>query len=425
MNQNLASQEIKQKTQGVGRSDLGLWWQRHQKTVLRLAIGVMGVLAVLKLGDEFRRLLWDTTRAGAFDLRDYHMLVHGWFSEIDVLRVYDVAIYPPATYLILWPLIGWLDLDPARVFWAVTTVVVMAWLALCVVRASGAQKPLERTFVILLLLSMNAAGVAIGNGQLILHILPCVVAALLLARANPSWVRDLVIAGLFLFSLVKPTISAPFFWILLFTSNRSLRAVVLVIIGYVATTMVAVSFQEGSLLAVIKMLFFGGLHHTAIVGGYANVHNWLAAFGLQEYKMYASLFLFVGSGLWIFSNRRVNIWLLIGVTALIARFWTYHRVYDDVLILLPMIVLFRIACHPSHKGQRNYAAGILLAVTVFVMLWPAQLLVLPDPWGLVFRSSHAVVWLVVLGFLLREVFIQNTTLIEAKDLNYQVAVHAS
>ena len=65
----------------------------------------------------------------------------------------------------------------ARLLWAATGLVALAWLAWRMVWVSGAQTALERAFVALMLLSMNATGVAIGNGQVIVHILALLVAA--------------------------------------------------------------------------------------------------------------------------------------------------------------------------------------------------------------------------------------------------------
>ena len=44
-----------------------------------------------------------------------------------------------------------------------------------------------------------------------------------------------------------------------------------------------------------------------------------------------SLILLGGLGAWVYRFRRVDVWLLIGVSAVIARLWTYHRTYDDLL----------------------------------------------------------------------------------------------
>ena len=53
---------------------------------VRVALAAMAVLAVLKLGDEFRRLLFDMGDNGAVDLRHRHKEVLAWFSGAPVYK---------------------------------------------------------------------------------------------------------------------------------------------------------------------------------------------------------------------------------------------------------------------------------------------------------------------------------------------------
>ena len=62
-----------------------------------------------------------------------------------------------------------------------------------VLRESKAITPLERVFVALMPLSMYATGATIGNGQLIIHLLPALLFGLLLLYSRPSgWRTDLL-----------------------------------------------------------------------------------------------------------------------------------------------------------------------------------------------------------------------------------------
>jgi len=56
---------------------------------------------------------------------------------------------------------------------------------------------------------------------------------LLLQSKESSWHQDLLAGALVLIALVKPTVAAPFFWIVLFVPGR-LRPAMIVSIGYVA-----------------------------------------------------------------------------------------------------------------------------------------------------------------------------------------------
>jgi hypothetical protein len=106
-------------------------------------------------------------------------------------------------------------------------------------------------------------------------------------------------------------------------------------------------------------------------------------------------------GAWVYRHRRLDRWILLGATATFARLWTYHRVYDDVLIFLAEIALFRISRGMGEAGARDpRLADLLLFVTAIAMLCPARLLELPAPVGSLFRGGHALTWAAVLAFLI-------------------------
>ena len=53
-------------------STLGSWWANHDRPLLRIAVSLMLVAAIVWLGYEFWRLLWQQGRWGAIDLRIFH-----------------------------------------------------------------------------------------------------------------------------------------------------------------------------------------------------------------------------------------------------------------------------------------------------------------------------------------------------------------
>jgi len=225
-------------------------WAVHRRSLLQLAIILMAAAALVWLSYEFWRLLRQPGRWGAIDLKILHQVVRGWFAGQPVYSELKSAIHPPATYALLWPFLGWLDITPARWLWAVTTAAALGWLVYLVVQESGADTPLERAFVALIPCSMYATGAAIGNGQIIVHLLPMLVVGLvLLDRRSHAQRADLLASALILATFVKPTISVPFFWLVLFVPD-SLRPASLVALGYCVLTLFAVSFQNLTLTAL-------------------------------------------------------------------------------------------------------------------------------------------------------------------------------
>lgn len=128
-------------------------------------------------------------------------------------------------------------------------------------------------------------------------------------------------------------------------------------------------------------------------GNASNLHVWLGMLGLGEWIFPASLLVWLVLGFWIRHHRDADIRVLLGVAAIVACFWTYHRWYDDVLLLLPMVTLFRLA------KQGSAAAGVLLGAAVLLTLAPGGLFLLPPPLNSAYVFGQTVLWIVTLIIL--------------------------
>ena len=372
----------------------------------------MAPLAAAKLGDEMLRLVWRSGRTAAIDLTLRHTEVHAWFAGVPVYDRMRDAAYPPATYAILWPFLGWLALDPARWLWAATAVVALAAMSWLIVRESGADGTWERASVVLLLLAMNQTGVAVGNGQLVLHVLPALVAGLLLIqRGDGSWREDIAGAACVVFAMVKVTVAVPFLWLVLFSPSAAdddrrwpfrPRPALIVAGLYGALTVLAASFQPASLSAQLRDWLVVARDGAERGGDYGNLSAWLNEAGLGRLSVAAAVTCFIALGIWLYRYRRADLWVRLGVAGIVARLWTYHRVYDDVLVVLALVALVRIATAGDGEapGRRVRAAAVALLVTaMWFMLLPARLGTSPAPWRQLFEVSHTATWLGMLAFL--------------------------
>jgi hypothetical protein len=385
-------------------------WIAHKRLVLRTAVLAMSFAAVVWLGYEFYRLLWQPARIGpiqihpgAVDLEQRHEDLRHLFAGEPIYVVGRTAPYPPASLAMLWLFLGWLELVPAIRLWAATTVAMLGWLVCLSLRGSLADTPLEKLFVALIPLSMYATGATIGNGQLLVHLLPMLVTGLCLFASGPrGWPRDLLAASLVIFSLVKPSVAVPFFWIVLFTPGR-IRPALLVCLGYAALTLFAASFQDEGVFVLMEQWLGRATHISS--GASQRWSSWdlhvlMGALGLKGLIAPASLLLLGGLGLWAYLHRRVDPWVLIAVTGIVARLWTYHGWYDDLLILLPMIALFRwIKQRPGVDGY-SLLAGALLGTTLAVTIAPGGLYLLPAPFKTSYIGLQTLVWIADLAFLL-------------------------
>lgn len=388
-----------------------LWWARSQRQLMTAAVLLMAVLGVLWLGYQFWRLLWQpatlagrAVAPGGIDLLKRHEEIRLWFSGAPI----DYWIYPPASYVLLWPLIGWLEPGAVVALWAITSAVALVGLVVIAVRETRFQDQLQRLFVALLPLSMYAPGATIGNGQLDLHVLFAVVVGILMLRRAPvSWRRDVAGASLVLASLVKPNVSAPFFWLVAFSLGRW-RPAVLVAFGYLAATLTASAFQSGDFVQHLHGWMVSG-SNTVLRSSAPDGSDWptqlsrnslqyiLTLLGLQDWTQIVSLIVLAALGVWVYRHRRADIWTLLSVSAIVARLWTYHRWYDDLLLLLPLITLLRMI----RAEGANVMTGGLVVCVILAGLAPGGLFLLPLPWNGVYVVAQIAVWLAMLGCIIQ------------------------
>jgi hypothetical protein len=371
---------------------------RHRVGLLTAAIAVMAATATLGMIKAVTIIVSGSSDGDVVSF--FSELVPRWFAGLPVYSYSDHAVHLPATYALLWPIFGVLHAGAARWVWIALLFAALACLIYLTLRASGASSAAERIFVVLQPLSMYGVLFTIRTGQFGVFVLVLLIAGLsLLAAQPPSWKRDLIAAALLLLTLVKPTIAAPFIWLALFLPG-GFRTVLLIALGYAALTIAAVTFQPEDISTLFREWQMRSAE-LATSEGTANLHRWLSYLGLDQWILPASLAMLLAFGAWVYRNRGADLWLLLGVAALFARFWTYHRPYDDLLMLLPAVALFRSAKQSIPDSAAGLVAGVLLALLVTASLTPMRFLV---AWRfhLLTTTVIAVLWCATLVFLARQ-----------------------
>ncbi|MEM8504164.1 MAG: hypothetical protein AAF716_13545 [Cyanobacteria bacterium P01_D01_bin.1] len=420
------------RTKRTRMKSIEIFWARYGQRLLQIGIGLMIVAALWRLGLELPRLIGGEGEADAVDLISRHKEVGRWFTGLPVYGEMANGDYPPASHPMLWPWMGWLDRAATRWFWAVTTLLMLGWLGWLGLRESSATTRWEKAFFLLMPFALYPASAGVRVGQLATHLMPpLVVGMLMMTRSFPNGAvrsripkqqgltQDLLAAALVVFALVKPTVSAPFFWLVCFMPGRW-RPVLLVSFGYAALALFATLFQDGNLLS----LHMDWLSHAGTqlgTRGHASLHTWLEAIDRSDWMLSASLLLFGVMGLWAAIYRRARPWALLSVAAMVARFWVDHQVFDDVLLWIPLIALFRLTKLESVRWVR-LAAAVLFALNWFALMAPARFLSNDHPVSGVAIPIQTAIWMAVLVFFMmlahRDTFeephVDNGTII-AKD----------
>jgi hypothetical protein len=376
------------------RAAIAIWTPALRVVAIVLLLG-----ALFRIPVETYRLMFEPLgQSAASDLVKRHNEVAAWFEGRPFYGAIKSANYPPASYPVFWPFIGWgMQPETARIIWAATSLAALGWLTWGVVRASGAAAPVHRGFLAAAVLAAYAASASIRVGQTGIHLMALLVAAaLILARDRLGKRESILAALLMLVTLVKPTFSTPLVWLLVVRGG--IAATITIVFGYFALTLIAVAFQNPSVFELIR----GWLNQKELItvsDAHANVHAWLGQVGWDDWILPASLTVLALVGVWTFIHRRSDVWLLFGVLAIVSRMWSHHHWYDDVLLIAPLIPLYRIANdEPEHSYEGQAAAALMMAMAVLGAA-PASWQAYPPPWGNLIRGSNTLTWTVVLVFL--------------------------
>lgn len=401
-----------------------------QLRLLQIAIAGMAIISVIWLGYEFWRLLIQVGDMGAIDLRNRHNELQTWIEGKNVYRQHGTAMYPPASYVLLYPLMGWLSFGAARWFWALTTIVALVILVRQSLSFSFSNHPLKiwHFFVAITILSMYSIGATIGNGQLPIHIITALLISIYFLQNAPNLRIDILSGILLSFALVKPTLSAPFIWIFFF-NNARIRPLILLGVIYSGCILFSayqmqtdpINLHQDWLKRSIEGAAFGNdqisenlisdekdlLADKSYVSKFLN--DWMEALGLHGLSLNNAILGFFILGAWVFFHRKVDIWLLLGVAAIFARFWTYHMWYDDLLLLFPLIGLFRKISSPAKQA---ITPSILLFLLILFSIAPGGLYFFDPPINTIYVLFQKILWLSILIYFIVESHIQR------RDVNH-------
>lgn len=387
-----------------------MWPGLPQPSVLRSRlvwlpiVAMLGLLGLRSMG-ETHRLLLDWGEHGAIDLRFFMELTRAWTAGEPVYGVIETGVFPPAWHLLVWPIYGWLGPVGTRVWYlalAISSLVVLGWLVHRATRHAAMPIPL---LALLLPLAGYAAWATIGNGQLTLFLLAILLAVVLRVQRAPgqAWgPEDLLLGAGLVFTLAKPHFAAPFLCLLLW-SPRGRRLLGVALLGQLAISLVAASFQHASLVTLVTewvRVAEALAVRSATEGSFANLHTWLVLAGRERWIAPATVVVFLCFLLWSWRAQGAGLWVQLGAAGVFSRLLAYHRIYDDLLILPALVALLRLALEAPPSPRRTVAEALFWAGWVSAMgpaQWHADPL-LAGPYA----SVQGTIWLGMLGFLMWE-----------------------
>ena len=411
------------------------FWKRRHRQILLLATVLIVVVAAVWIGYQGWRLVFQPIPEGAIDLKLRFRETTRWFNSKPVYGVRPDAVYPPASYLLFKPFIDYGSLAVARWIWAVVTLISLFVLCRSFARESGAEGAIEKRFITLLPLALYPVGATIGNGQVGLLIAMCMLIAIpMLREERRSLSRDGLIALLMLLALIKPSLSAFFFLIVFFAPGGWRPATITVVLYTVATYLASLPQKPGPYRLLVEWknrskagTIYGARfgegaiidpervpHHLpppaqeriaeqmerGVVIKSVNLHSLISYFGSPKWSMLGSTILLAFFAAWMFYRRKASVWTLAGVTGIVAIFSGYHAWYDHVILVFPLLILFRLA-----RVERSTSSGVLFALLSLSLLAPGGVYAFPKDmvmWSNTYVVLQTVVFLAVLVHLVRQ-----------------------
>lgn len=268
--------------------------------------------------------------------------------------------YPPWAYFTGLFLVSGLPWPVTKIFFAILNAIslgIFFWFTYRVTKNYGRLPAIGLAITVL---AMGANSFALQNGQYSIIINALIAGMALFLSANLP-----ILAGLLYgVSLVKPSISAPFFFILV--AKRQWTAVAAAI-AYIFTASLVISVITGTNPITMFAQFIDIHRAGGTLGGssYGPV-NLALHLGIPEMsalKMIAVFFLFVSFiVIWIF--RESSLIVLLALGSVFGYLWTNHRSYDDVMMAFLLIALGDLALKESLTS--NYVIFTIVAVTLWL-----------------------------------------------------------
>jgi hypothetical protein len=362
--------------------------------------GLLATAAVVRLGFALRVVVTPWNGNGASDMAWRIVEVHEWFAGRQVYGVIESADYPPAAYLFFWPIAGWVD-DMIHLRWvyAAAVVVTLLWFASILVREMGVRRLPAMACLALLPLASYSTFSTVVAGQVAIFVLPAMLTGVFLLVRSRGWRDDILGSIAVIAALTKPTIAVPITWVAFIAPGR-IRPVLLITGGYLALTLFSAGFQPFPLPELIYDWLYQ-YDNVKLWESTVNLQKALEAVGAGNWFMPTAMGILLLTGLWVYRHRHIDVWVLIGVTALVARLWSYHRRTDDVIVMLAGIALLRLATMTKDERQR-WMHGLVGGLLVFLQVLPLRFIVRSGYFSMDAFNELVLtpVWLAALGYLL-------------------------
>jgi hypothetical protein len=375
---------------------------------------VLLILALAYYARGANYLVWGKARSDAVDLRmrwsEEQYFLRGqnpydmWLAHSpsarragltqDTARRAEVApdlgtsdpAHPPWAYvtglLLLWP--KW---PAVRVYYLLLNTIGLIVIAVVAAALVDSRRREVRWLAASGALAMGSVSATLGVGQYGIIVVALLAAALWFAERR-HWARTGLLLAL---SLVKPTLSGPF-CLVPWTSRRWTAAAAMA--GY----LVVASGVTWLVVGVNPVVMLMQLHRVGAVfgeDGNLSAAEVLFAAGVdrQLATSVALVVVIVPACLALFALRSASPVVTFAVAAVAARFWSYHKSYDNLVLVFVLIALARLWSEAPAGTMRKVTGLTWLAMGITLWVPPRA----TTDWQ--FLLVQLTIWLVAIGLL--------------------------
>jgi hypothetical protein len=316
--------------------------------------------------------------------------MRAWFAGTPVYASRD-ATYPPASFMILYPLMGHGSFTSCRWAFAGVSALLLALLCALILRESRIEGP-WRWVACLVVLGGNATWTTVCLGQMAFVSMALGLTGGLIA-ARGRRVHAVLGGALAGCALIKPAIGlpllcllaiSPYWWMALAAAGST----------YGALTAAAYTLRPSATPMDLLGWTANAAYWTRKGGGsYGTLQSCIPSSGAAAALIpFVSVLTLACLAVFVRRYRSADIWTLVALASVAARLWGFHRGYDDVIALPAFIALPRIArFHPSPR-MPSAAAGLCVSLAL-AHVAPYHL-----PFGRALLAANWVGALVLLGW---------------------------
>jgi Glycosyltransferase family 87 len=314
--------------------------------------------------------------------------VRGGSPNIDpAIGAVESGGYPPWAFFTGFIFVPGVSLNLARYYFAALNLVSLVIVAIFAYRIGIPYGRVEALFSMSACLAFGSNGTTLLNGQY-----GIIINAFLIGMFWGIEKRKNIWTGLCLaIAMVKPNISALYFFILIVRRQfKALMAFFIYIIGasLIIWLIVKIDPIYMSQRIVKQTKYFAD-------DGYSVV-NFLTNFSIDPIVatlLLAAIGLLAMTGIFAIW-RNSSLLTLFAIASVIGRVWTYHRFYDNVMLVFFLLALIEM----SFKNPRplNLSMMMLVAIT----LWLPGSIVEIDNFGAIVEYIQLVIWIAALIYLL-------------------------